>query len=111
MSQTDTERDSNKLVIEFPCFPLDTQENKEILQRKIWETKILKTEIWKDRKWHITLTVSRSTSSRNLRLTEINASSGHSWNQSMQVQFVTAGNRLLRTRKVFPTGEKQRMTW
>lgn len=50
-------------------------------------------------------------SSRNLLLTDTSASSGHSWNQSMAVQFTKAGNLLARTRRVEPTGEKQRMTW
>lgn len=49
-------------------------------------------------------------SSRNLLLTDMSASSGHSWNQSMAVQFTKAGNLLARTRRVEPTGEKQRMT-
>ena len=57
-----------------------------------------------------TLTPSSSTSSKNLLLTDTRASSGHSWNQSMHVQLTTAGNFLLRTRSVVPTGEKQRTT-
>ncbi|KAL2297868.1 hypothetical protein Nmel_016434 [Mimus melanotis] len=48
---------------------------------------------------------------RNLLLTDTRASSGHSWNQSMAVQLTTAGNLLARTRRVEPTGEKQRTTW
>ncbi|KAI1232528.1 CDP-diacylglycerol--glycerol-3-phosphate 3-phosphatidyltransferase, partial [Lamprotornis superbus] len=47
----------------------------------------------------------------NLLLTDTRASSGHSWNQSMAVQLTTAGNLLARTRRVEPTGEKQRTTW
>lgn len=50
-------------------------------------------------------------SSRNLLLTDTRASSGHSWNQSMAVQLTMAGNLLARTRRVEPTGEKQRTTW
>ena len=35
--------------------------------------------------------------------TDISASCGHSWNQSMQVQLMTAGNFLPRIRSVDPT--------
>lgn len=57
------------------------------------------------------LTSMSGVSSRNLLLTDTRASSGHSWNQSMAVQLTTAGNLLARTRRVEPTGEKQRTTW
>ena len=43
--------------------------------------------------------------------TDIRASVGHSWNQSIQVQLTRAGNFLPLTRKVLPTGEKQRITF
>ena len=56
-------------------------------------------------------TVSCSQSSMNRRLTETRASSGHSWNQSIAVQLVTAGNLRPRTRRVEPTGEKHNTTW
>lgn len=51
-----------------------------------------------------------STSERNLELTDIKASSGHSWNQSMLVQLTMAGNLRARTRSVDPTGEKHSTT-
>ena len=51
-----------------------------------------------------------STSWRNLKLTDSSASCGHSWNQSIAVQFTTAGNFLLRTLSLLPTGEKHRAT-
>ena len=44
-----------------------------------------------------------SSSLRNLMDTDISASCGHSWNQSMQVQLMTAGNFLPRIRSVDPT--------
>ena len=47
-----------------------------------------------------------SSSLRNLMDTDISASCGHSWNQSMQVQLMTAGNFLPRTRRVDPTEGK-----
>ena len=56
------------------------------------------------------LTFNNSTSSRKRALTDFRASSGHSWNQSIDVQLVMAGNFLLLTRRVEPTGEKQRTT-
>lgn len=56
------------------------------------------------------LTSMSGVSSRNLLLTDTRASSGHSWNQSMAVQLTTAGNLLALTRRVEPTGEKQRTT-
>ena len=49
-------------------------------------------------------------SAKKRPLTEMSASSGHSWNQSMDVQLVTAGNFRLRTRRVEPTGEKHSTT-
>ena len=52
-----------------------------------------------------------SVSSKNLRLTETRASAGHSWNQSIAVQLVTAGNFLPLTRSVVPTGEKHNTTF
>ena len=58
-----------------------------------------------------TLTVMSSTSERKRWLTETRASSGHSWNQSMLVQFTRAGNLRARTLRVDPTGEKQSTTW
>lgn len=57
------------------------------------------------------LTVSISTSSKNLCETDIKAASGHSWNQSMLVQLVIAGNFRLLTRSVAPTGEKHNTTY
>ena len=51
-----------------------------------------------------------STSWRKRKLTDSRASCGHSWNQSMAVQLTMAGNFLLRTLSVLPTGEKQRAT-
>lgn len=56
------------------------------------------------------LTSSCSKSSMNLLLTDTKASCGHSWNQSIAVQLVTAGNLRLLTRSVEPTGEKHRTT-
>ena len=47
---------------------------------------------------------------KNVRLTDLSASSGHSWNQSICVQLTTAGNLRPRTRNVEPTGEKQSTT-
>ena len=47
----------------------------------------------------------------NLMETDIRASSGHSWNQSMQVQLTIAGNFLPLILKVLPTGEKQSTTF
>ena len=55
-------------------------------------------------------TGSCSTSSMKRLLTDTKASSGHSWNQSIAVQLVTAGNLRLRTLSVEPTGEKQSTT-
>ena len=55
-------------------------------------------------------TVMSSTSERNLELTDIRASCGHSWNQSIQVQLTTAGNLRPRTLNVVPTGEKHNTT-
>ena len=55
-------------------------------------------------------TDNKSTSSRKRLLTDINASSGHSWNQSILVQLVMAGNLRLLTRSVLPTGEKHNTT-
>lgn len=52
----------------------------------------------------------RSTSDRNLELTEMRASSGHSWNQSMLVQLTMAGNLRALTLSVVPTGEKHSTT-
>ena len=51
-----------------------------------------------------------SVSERKRALTDTSASSGHSWNQSMEVQLTTAGNFLALTLRVEPTGEKHRMT-
>ena len=48
---------------------------------------------------------------RNFEDTDMSASSGHSWNQSMQVQLTTAGNFRPLTLSVLPTGEKQRTTF
>lgn len=48
---------------------------------------------------------------RKRRLTDSRACWGHSWNQLMAVQFTMAGNFLLRILSLFPTGEKQRVTW
>ena len=56
------------------------------------------------------LTSMSSTSERNLVLTEVRASSGHSWNQSILVQLTMAGNFRLRIRSVEPTGEKHSTT-
>ena len=50
-------------------------------------------------------------SSRKRWATEISASRGHAWNQSIVVQLVSAGNLRQRTRNALPTGEKQRTTW
>ena len=47
----------------------------------------------------------------NLIDTDMRASSGHSWNQSMQVQLMMAGNFLPRTLRVLPTGEKHSTTF
>ena len=47
---------------------------------------------------------------RKWRLTDSRACFGHSWNQLMAVQFTMAGNFLLRTLSLGPTGEKQRVT-
>jgi len=41
----------------------------------------------------------------------MSASCGHSWNQSMLVVLVTAGNLRPRTRRVLPTGEKHSTTY
>lgn len=49
-------------------------------------------------------------SSKNLADTELRASTGHSWNQSIEVQFVTAGNFRLLTLSADPTGEKHNTT-
>ena len=51
-----------------------------------------------------------STSPRKRLDTEVSASSGHGWNQSMTTQLTSAGNRLVRTLIGSPMGEKQRMT-
>ena len=53
----------------------------------------------------------RSTSERKRELTEIRASSGHSWNQLMLVQLTRAGNLRARTLIVDPTGEKHKTTF
>ena len=58
----------------------------------------------------IWLTLMRSTSDRNLELTEMRASSGHSWNQSILVQLTMAGNLRALTLSVVPTGEKHSTT-
>lgn len=49
-----------------------------------------------------------STSFKNLADTSIKASSGHSWNQSIEVLLIRAGNILALYLKASPTGEKQR---
>ena len=59
--------------------------------------------------WH-TSDVMSSMSERKRWLTETRASWGHWWNQLMLVQFTMAGNLRARTRRVEPTGEKQRTT-
>jgi len=50
----------------------------------------------------------KSISARNLEATLINASLGHSWNQSIEVQLMTPGNFLALNLNASPTGEKQR---
>ena len=57
------------------------------------------------------LTGIRSTSERNRELTDIRASCGHSWNQSILVQLTMAGNFRLLTLRVVPTGEKHSTTF
>lgn len=57
------------------------------------------------------LTDNSSTSCKNLEDTEFKASTGHSWNQSIHVQLVTAGNFRLLTLNVDPTGEKHNTTY
>lgn len=57
------------------------------------------------------LTSTASVSCRKRRLTDSRASRGHSWNQSIAVQLTMAGNLLLRTRSLLPTGEKHSATW
>lgn len=57
------------------------------------------------------LTSMSSVFCRKRKLTDSRACCGHSWNQSMAVQFTMAGNFLLRTLSLVPTGEKQRVTW
>ena len=52
----------------------------------------------------------RSMSSRNFFETEVSASSGHGWNQSMTTQLTSAGKRRVRTLIASPMGEKHRMT-
>lgn len=56
------------------------------------------------------LTSTASVSRRKRRLTDSRASRGHSWNQSMATQLTMAGNLLLRTRSLLPTGEKHSAT-
>lgn len=56
------------------------------------------------------LTSTVSISRRKRRLTDSRASCGHSWNQSMATQLTMAGNLLLRTRSLLPTGEKHSAT-
>ena len=56
------------------------------------------------------VTEMRSTSERKRLLTEMSASSGQGWNQSMLVQFTMAGNLRLLTLRVVPTGEKHSTT-
>ena len=51
----------------------------------------------------------RSMSSRNFFETEVSASSGHGWNQSMTTQLTSAGKRRVRTLIASPIGEKQRV--
>ena len=46
----------------------------------------------------------RSVSARNLRETEMSASSGHGWNQSMTTQLTSAGKRRVRTLIGSPMG-------
>ena len=58
-----------------------------------------------------TLTGISSTSERNRELTDIRASCGHSWNQSILVQLTMAGNLRLLTLRVVPTGEKHSTTY
>lgn len=76
-----------------------------LLQNHFWVC------IWIDKNIHSWLTSIFSTFWRNLKLTDSRASCGHSWNQSMAVQLTTAGNFLLRSLSLLPTGEKQRTTW
>jgi hypothetical protein len=54
----------------------------------------------------ISLTLRTSTSCRNLPETDIKASWGHSWNQSITVPLTMAGNLRDLIRRVDPTGEK-----
>jgi len=56
------------------------------------------------------LTAKTSRSFKNLDETEIRASLGHSWNQSIEEQLVRAGNLRDRILKVDPTGEKHKTT-
>lgn len=56
----------------------------------------------------ITLTGKMSSLLRNFSETDSSASCGHSWNQSIYVQFMVAGNLRPLFRKIGPTGEKQR---
>ena len=58
----------------------------------------------------LTSSSSDSASLRKRLDTERKASSGHSWNQSMLVQFTIAGNFRARTLRVEPTGEKHNTT-
>ena len=51
-----------------------------------------------------------STSPRKRLDTDVSASSGHGWNQSMTTQLTSDGKRRARTRIGSPMGEKQRMT-
>ena len=52
----------------------------------------------------------RSTSARNFFDTELSASSGHGWNQSMTTQLTSAGKRRVRTLIGSPMGLKHRIT-
>ena len=49
-------------------------------------------------------------SPRNLRDTDTKASLGHSWNQSVLVVLMRAGNLRLLLRRVLPCGEKHNTT-
>jgi len=72
------------------------------------------TAMWQKAMWCCrfsrTSSVTLGTSDRKRPATEISASCGHGWNQSMTVLLMSAGNWRARIRNLSPTGEKQSTT-
>jgi len=81
---------------------------------KYWPERLLTVVCTNDMNSETDPLSSRGTSSMSFKKrsdTDRRASCGHSWNQSIDVQLTRAGNLRDLTRRVVPTGEKQRTTF